>query len=165
MTEVNVFDDIGAGKATAAAIKATLDTNTGPILLRINSPGGDAFEGIACYNLLRGSKRKVSTVIEGLAASAASIIAMSGSHIEMGVGAQMMIHCAACMSFGDAEEFTKLAETLRQVDKSIASIYANSRGLKAGDCLALMSKETWMSGDEAVKMGFADKATAAEKAA
>jgi ATP-dependent protease ClpP protease subunit len=125
------------------------------ITLRLNSPGGDAFAGVAIYNVLRASGKPVNVIVDGMAASAASIIAMAGDTITMNQGAVMMIHEAQGVAFGDAATMVAMADTLKIVTGSIADIYATRTGTSKKDVLEMMAVETWMDGKEAVANKFA----------
>lgn len=131
-----------------------------PIDLIINSPGGDAFEGFAIYNLLRDHQAKVSVKVFGMAASAASIITMAGDRVEMGEASFIMIHSAAGMVWGNAEDMASFADLLNKIDGEAAAVYSRRTGMKVDDVLAMMRKETWMTAKEAVEKGFADVAVA-----
>jgi len=161
MNEILIYDDIGVDwygdGISAKSIKDKLDRMSGDITVRINSPGGDVFEGIAIYNLLKG--RDVSVVVDGLAASAASVIAMAGANIAVGRGAMLMIHNPWTMTVGDAAEMDKTASMLREVGASLADIYENRTGLARETISAMMDAETWISADDARTMGFVDAIT------
>jgi len=150
-------------KSVADEIKAAGDF-TG-ITLRINSPGGDAFEGIAILNLLKAQQKPIRVYVDGLAASAASIIAMAGDKITVGEGAMLMIHDAWSFAIGNGAELRKIADTLERVSQSIADVYAARTGKDRTEILALMAEETWLSAEEAVKEGFADVEEALDPAA
>ena len=161
--ELLVYEEIGddwwtGGGITAKSFKQQLDSATGPysqILLRINSPGGDAFEGVAILNMLRATGKKIRVCVDGLAASAASIIAMSGDEIEMGDGAMMMIHNAWSICVGPASDMQKQANALNAIDDSTAQVYSNKTGLKKAELLDMMGAETWLTAADCVKQGFA----------
>lgn len=155
-----LYDAIGAdffgGGITAANIQAALDEgNYSAITLRVNSPGGDAFEGVTITNLLKSSGKPVNVIVDGLAASAASIICMAGDTVTMNDGSVMMIHEAQGFAMGDADEMRKLADTLDTVTESIADIYVAKTGLAKNTVLNLMADETWMNASEAKSKGFA----------
>jgi ATP-dependent protease ClpP protease subunit len=157
---LEVYDIIGADifgdGITAEAISEALRTNTyDSITLRVNSPGGDAFEGVAIYNLLKNNGKPVNVYVDGLAASAASIICMAGDTITMGEASMMMIHNAIGMAYGNADDLRSLADTLDKVTESIADVYVNRTKNKKSDVLDMMTAETWMTAKEAVKNGFA----------
>jgi ATP-dependent protease ClpP protease subunit len=160
--EMLVYEEIGenywtGGGVTAKSVKQQMD-DAGPynkIVMRINSPGGDAFEGTAIHNLIRAQKKPVEVCIDGIAASSASIIAMAGDTITMGHNAMMMIHNAWSACVGDAADMRKTADTLDKVSASIAQTYVDRTGKSMDDIKALMDAETWMSADDCIKEGFA----------
>nr|DAJ07548.1 MAG TPA: Putative ATP dependent Clp protease [Caudoviricetes sp.] len=137
------------------------------INLHINSPGGSVFEGIAIYNMLKQNPAHVNVYVDGLAASIASVIAMSGDAIFMPSNAMMMIHNPWTMAVGNAEELRKQADGLDQITKSSVQTYL----AKAGDKLdedklkELMDNETWLTAQEAVDYGLADEVLSANQAA
>ena len=143
--------------ATPAMVAKALAGDFKTIELHLNSPGGDAFAGVAIYNLLKSCGKPVSVMVDGLAASAASIVAMAGDTITMNTGSMLMIHEAQSMAFGNADDMRKMAETLTTVTSGIADIYVARTGLKKSDILDMQNVETWMTADEAVEMGFATK--------
>src|SRR5690348_8015957 len=116
---LEVYDAIGADLfsegITVQAVADALKTAHDQVVLRINSPGGDAFEGVAIYNALRANGKPVSVFVDGLAASAASIVAMAGDNITMGKGSMMMIHAAVMLAIGNAETMRKSADVLDSV--------------------------------------------------
>jgi len=130
--------------------------NVNKISLRINSPGGDVFEGNAIYNILKGHKAKIEVYIDGIAASIASVIAMAGNTIYMPQNSIMMIHDPWSVVAGTAEDMRKSAEALDKVKNSIVASYRNKTRLDESQIINLMSEETWMNADEAVQRGFAD---------
>lgn len=125
------------------------------IEVHLNSPGGDAFAGVAIYNLLKACSTPVNVIVDGMAASAASIIAMAGDKITMNAGSVMMIHEAMGMSFGNADTMKKMADTLTTVTSGIADIYVAKTGLPKDDVLKMQNEETWMTAGEALDKGFA----------
>src|SRR5690606_35651076 len=129
-TELVIFGPIGSfeGEVSARAVRDHLRATRGDVLLRINSPGGDVFEAVAIHSLLREHGR-VTARVDGLAASAASVIAMAGKRIEMAQGALMMVHHAHGLGLGNADDFRKLAATLDKVDEQLIGIYASRTGL------------------------------------
>jgi ATP-dependent protease ClpP protease subunit len=160
--ELLVYETLGedwfgggvTAKNVAAQIKAAGDFSS--ISMRINSPGGSAFEGVAIANLLRAQGKPIAVSVDGVAASAASILAMCGDTIEMGTGAMMMIHNAWTVAAGDANAFRAIADTLDLVCASVAEAYTAKTGKTLAEVQALMDAETWMSAEEAVRQGFAD---------
>lgn len=127
--------------------------------LHINSPGGDVFDGIAIYNLLKQHPANVTTYIDGLAASIASLIALSGNEIFMAENALMMIHNPYGMAIGGASDMRKMADRLDVVRDSIAKTYISKTSKEEAEINALMDTETWMDADMAIDLGFADEIT------
>lgn len=161
-TEIAIFDRIGAslffGGISASEMLDELNAiDTPKITVRINSPGGNVFEGIAILNALRAHSATVTTVIEGLAASAASFIAMAGSEIVMRRNAELMIHDAWGDCIGNAADMETMAAQLNRISDNIASIYADRAGGEVADWRAAMKAETWYSDAEAVAAGLADR--------
>jgi ATP-dependent Clp protease, protease subunit len=159
---ITIFDVIGIdpwsgggfnAKRMAGALRAI---GNKPIAVQINSPGGDMFEGLAIYNLLREHKAEVTVQVMGLAASAASVIAMAGDRIEMGLGSFLMIHNAWGLVVGNRLDFTAAAETFAQFDSAMADIYAARTGMDAKAIAKMMDAETFITAKEAVEKGFAD---------
>ncbi|WP_416193532.1 head maturation protease, ClpP-related [Nitrobacter sp. TKz-YC01] len=161
-TTISIFDVIredfwtGSG-VTANRISAALRSiGNKDITVRINSPGGDMFEGIAIYNLLRAHPAKVTVEVLGWAASAASIIAMAGDDIRMGLGSFMMVHNAWGVVIGNRHDMREAAELFDQFDAALADIYQARTGMKRADIEQLMDAETFMTAAQAVEHGFAD---------
>jgi ATP-dependent Clp protease, protease subunit len=146
----------GGGVTAVAVERALRAAGPVPVTVKINSPGGDMFEGIAIYNLLREHKAKVTVEVMGWAASAASIIAMAGDEIIMGLGTFMMVHNAWGVAIGNRHDFQTASAMFEQFDAAIADIYEARTGMKRADIVALMDGETFMAPDEAIKTGFAD---------
>lgn len=132
------------------------------VTVNINSPGGDMFEGLAIYNLLREHQAEVTVKVMGIAASAASIIAMAGDQVLMGTGSMLMIHNAWGMVIGNRHDFADAADVFKTFDSSMASIYAERTGIKVDDVLGMLdgptrsSDGTYMTAAEAIEKGFAD---------
>jgi ATP-dependent Clp endopeptidase proteolytic subunit ClpP len=126
------------------------------LVIHINSPGGSLYEGLAIYDLIRGSGKPVSVKVEGLAASVATIIAMSGSEISMAEGATMMIHDPWTVTVGNASDHGKSAGELERLGVRMSEIYAARTGRTAEEIRAAMLSETWFSASEAVEFGLAD---------
>lgn len=163
-----VIGDDWDGLDAASVIQAVMQMgDIEALTIRINSPGGFIFEGLAIFNFLKGLSAKKTVVIDGLAASMASVIAMVGEEIVMPVNSFMMIHNPWNIVIGDADEMRKQADLLDRLKATTIAIYAERTG-KATDALsAMMDAETWMNGDEAVAEGFATRTaeTAADAAA
>lgn len=159
---ISVYDVIGSdffgegvtAKRISAALRAIGEDKD--VVVAINSPGGDFFEGAAIYNLLAQHKGKVTVKVTGLAASAASVIAMAGDVIEVSQVGFLVIHNAwACMC-GNRHDLTKYAETLGKFDASMRDLYATRTGMDVADIEAMMDSEAWIGAGEAVEKGFAD---------
>jgi len=167
VNEILIYSDIGTdywGEAVSAvSVKAQLDAMQGDVSVRINSPGGDVFDGFAIFNLLAQYKGKVTVYIDGLAASAASVIAMAGDEIIMGENALMMIHDPWTMSLGNSAEMRSTADLLDKIRDSIVATYATKSTLDTATIADLMSKETWLSAGEAIKDGFATSTAVSAK--
>lgn len=127
------------------------------IQLRINSPGGDVFEAIAIMNALRAHSARVVAIVDGIAASAASFIAASADELVMSKNSELMIHDAWGVCVGNATDMTAMAAVLDHLSDNIASVYAEKAGADTEAWRALMTAETWLSADEAVAAGVADR--------
>ena len=158
---LDIMDVIGAdffGEGiTASTVKDAIASakEYKSITLNLNSPGGDLFEGVAIYNTLKATGKPVNVNVVGLAASAASLVAMAGDTVTMQLGTQLMIHEAMAMTAGFAADMRKMADTLDQVSASAADIYVARTGLSKDKVLALMAAETWMNPEQAKADGFA----------
>lgn len=155
-SQVYVYDEIGLGGITADSFIADLNQMPGEIELHLSSPGGEVFDGIAIFNAVK-SRGNVHIVVDSLAASIASVIAMGGKTITMTKNAQMMIHDGFGMTTGNAQEMRKMADLLDRTSDNLASIYADRTGTGAELWRAAMRQETWYSADEAVAAGLADR--------
>jgi len=157
--DVYVFERIGGwfGISADDFVRDVAGLDVDHIDLHLNSPGGDAMEGVAIANVLRQHKAEVTVWVDGLAASAASVVAMAGDEVVMGVGAQLMIHDASCLAVGDAAEMRKAAEMLDSTSNAYAAAYAAKAGGTPADWRAVMVAETWYTGEEAVAAGLADR--------
>lgn len=159
---ISMFDVIGedswsGGGVTANRISAALRSiGERDVTVRINSPGGDMFEGIALYNLLRAYPAKVTVEVLGWAASAASIIAMAGDEIRMRLGSFMMVHNAWGMVIGNRHDMRQAATLFDKFDAALADIYQARTGMLRADIEQLMNTETFMNPAQAVENGFAD---------
>lgn len=161
--EILIYDVIGADffgeGVTAKKVKTDLDAlgEVTDITVRINSPGGNVWDGLAIYNLLKEHEAQVHVQIDALAASAASLIAMAGDLITMNEGSLMMIHNPMTFAFGDADDMRKTGEVLDKIEGQFVDVYARRTGGKAAEIDALMAAETWFSAADAIKAGFADE--------
>ena len=153
---LSIFDDIGAFGVSAKSFLNDLASAQGDsVRVEINSPGGDVFAGLAIYNGLRNSGKKVNVRVLGLAASAASLVAMAGDTIEMPENSFMMVHNPWGFAMGGASDMRDTADMLDKLGTSLASTYAKRTGKSAEEIAALLDAETWMSAAEAVDAGFA----------
>lgn len=137
--------------------KDELGAGNGPITVWINSPGGDVFAAAQIYNMLMDYPYDVTVKIDGLAASAASVIAMAGTTVEMSPVAMMMIHNPATIAIGDSEEMKKAVKMLDEVKESIMNAYEIKTGLARDKISKLMDAESWFNAKKAMELGFADK--------
>lgn len=129
------------------------------INLHINSPGGDVFDGIAIYNMLKSHPASVVVDIDGLAASIASVVAMSGDEVRIAANGMMMIHDAWAFAVGNSSDMRKTAEMLDKVDLNIVDTYVKKSGSDSDKIKSLMSAETWMTSQEAKDLGLVDLIT------
>lgn len=162
VSDVYIFDQIGediwGSGITSASFQQQLQAVSTPeINLHINSVGGNFFDGVAIMNSLRDHPARVIVHVDGLAASAASVIAMAGDEIIMNLGSQMMIHEAHGGAHGPADTVAELVVALNSSSESMAAIYADRAGGTAADWRAAMKKESWYTAQEAVDAGLADR--------
>lgn len=162
--DVYVFDRIGgwAGVNAEDFVRDVAALDVDHLDVHINSPGGDAAEGVAIANVLRQHRAEVTVWVDGIAASAASVIAMAGDEVVMGIGSQMMIHDAWGVSVGDAAEMRKAAEMLDSTSDALASTYAAKTGGTTEEWRAVMAAEAWYTAEEAVTAGLADRVATEE---
>lgn len=159
---IGIYDPIGYdywddSGVTAKRISAALRSLDGAdVVVNINSPGGDVFEGLAIYNLLREYKGHVTVRVLGVAASAASFIAMAADEIQIARAGFFMIHNAWTGLWGNRNDLRETADFLEQIDDTIADIYHVKSGLSIVDLKADMDKERWINGRDAIDSGFAD---------
>lgn len=157
---ISIYDQIGeswdgSGMTTKRMAGILRNIGAQDITVNINSPGGDFFEGVAIYNLLRQHQAKVTVNVMGLAASAASIIAMAGDDINMGEGSFLMIHNAWCMAIGNRHDMQAAAEQLAPFDAAMAEVYAARAGITVKAAAKLMDAESWIGATQAIADGFA----------
>lgn len=152
IAEESWFDD----DVTPAAFKAELLSGEGDITVWINSPGGDCVAASQIYSMLMDYKGAVTVKIDGIAASAASVIAMAGTTVLMAPTALMMVHNPLTVAVGDSEEMKKAVAMLDEVKESIINAYEIKTGLSRARLSHLMDAETWLSAHKAVELGFAD---------
>lgn len=158
--DISIYDEIGFWGVSAASFAQDLKdcgNNLKQINLHIHSPGGDVFDGIAIYNLLKNHPANVTVYIDGLAASMASVIAMAGNEVIMPENAMMMIHKPWGIQGGDADDMRKYADLLDKVENTLIPAYASKTGKTPEELAEMLSAETWLNGKECVEQGFADK--------
>ena len=158
--EISIYDEIGFWGVTAqrfAKDLKALGDNLKQINLHIHSPGGDVFDGIAIYNLMKNHPANKTVYIDGLAASMASVIAMVGDTVIMPENAMMMIHKPWGIQGGDAEDMRKYADLLDKVENTLIPAYAAKTGKTPEELAEMLSEETWLNAKECVEHGFADK--------
>ena len=156
--EISIYDEIGFWGVTAKQFIGDLKAiDATAIKLAINSPGGAVFDALAIYNALRQHPASVEVTIMGVAASAASIIAMAGDTVVMPENAFMMIHNPLNMAYGNADDLREMADVLDKIGASLVGIYAKRTGLPEDEIKALLDAETWLNAEEAVLKGFADE--------
>lgn len=168
VTTIDVYDVIGGWGMDARMFRDMLKQIDTPVIrLRINSPGGSVFDAVAMYNDLLAHPARVEVQIVGLAASAASLLAMAGNRIEIADNAFFMIHNSWVALAGDRNELAKTAKVLERIDTAMRRTYALRTELSGDEIGEMMDAETWMDAGDAVAMGFADAAmsTADEEAA
>lgn len=144
-------------EVTPQLFKDELNAGNGNITVWINSPGGDVFAAAQIYNMLRDYKGSVTVKIDGIAASAASVIAMAGDKVCVSPVAMMMIHNPATMAMGEAKDMQKAIAMLKEVKESILNAYEFKTGLTRARLSHMMDDETWFNAKKAVELGFADK--------
>ena len=144
-------------EVTPKVFKDELLASTGDITVWINSPGGDVFAAAQIYNMLMEYTGKVTVKIDGLAASAASVIAMAGGDVYMSPVSMLMIHNPSTIAIGDSEEMLRAKALLDEVKESIINAYELKTGLSRTKLSHLMDAESWMNANKAIELGFADK--------
>jgi ATP-dependent protease ClpP protease subunit len=161
-TRVDVYDDIGEGGwfsegLTAKSFANQLSGVSGALEVHINSGGGDVWDGIGIKNAIEAHKGPVTTVVDGIAASIASVIAQAGSDRVMMPGSMMMIHDPFTIAAGNAADMAKMSETLDDVANNLAAVYARAAGGTPEQWRDAMKEETWYTADQAVSAGLADR--------
>ena len=160
---IQIFDQIGedwfggSGLSGKQFSDVLAEVGNGPLLVEINSPGGNVWDGLSIYNQLRGRKAPVITRVVGIAASIASIIALAGDRVEMAEAALMMIHDPSGMASGTSEDMRKMADALDQHAQVLVGVYAKKTGRSPESIRAAMKAETWFTTSEAVAFGLVDK--------
>ena len=159
IAEESWFDD----DVTPKAFKTDLFAGEGDIVIWLNSPGGDCIAASQIYAMLMDYKGKVTVKIDGIAASAASVIAMAGTAVLMAPTALMMVHNPLTVAIGDSEEMQKAIAMLSEVKESIINAYEIKTGLSRTRLSHLMDAETWLNANKAIELGFADEILEDEK--
>lgn len=152
IAEESWFDD----DVTPKAFKEDLVAGEGDIVIWLNSPGGDCIAASQIYTMLMDYKGRVTVKIDGIAASAASVIAMAGTEVLMAPTALMMVHNPLTVAIGDSEEMQKAIAMLSEVKESIINAYEIKTGLSRARLSHLMDAETWLNANKAIELGFAD---------
>ena len=150
-------------EVTPQLFKDELNADSGDITVWINSPGGDVFAAAQIYNMLRDYKGHVTVKIDGLAASAASVIAVAGDTVLVSPVAMMMIHNPATLAMGNTKDMEAAIAMLNEVKESILNAYVDKTGLSRNKLSKMMDDETWFNAKKAVELGFADKVLFAEE--
>ncbi len=159
-SNLTIYGDIGESwwwESTSAVDvdNALKEAGSNDIVVNLNSPGGDAFDGIAIYNRLKNHQGKVTIYIDGWACSAASVIAMAGDEVIMGAGAMMMIHEASNIVWGNKNDFRKQADLLEKLEDGIIDIYMQKAKITREEIRKKVDDETWFSANDALEIGFA----------
>lgn len=165
VAEMNIYDEIGYFGVSAAQFRKELDSlkDAKSINLKINSPGGDVFDGIAIFNDLLSHPAKINVKVTGLAASAASIIAMAGDTVEIADNGFIMIHNAWAVAMGDKNVMNDLADRLDLIDEALSRTYADRTGNTLRNIKQWMNDEKWFNAKEAKEYGFVTQISDAEK--
>lgn len=164
--DVYVYDTIGGWYGTTADdfVRDVADgLDVDQLVIHLNSPGGDAIEGVAIANVLRAHRARIVVRVDGMAASAASVIAMAGDEVVMSIGSMLMVHDPWTVEIGSAAEMRKAADVLDSTADALASTYAARAGGTVAQWRAVMQAETWYTADEAVAAGLADRVAAADE--
>lgn len=155
--EILIYDEIGYWGVTAKDFtKALIDAGEGPIVVRINSPGGDVFDGIAIHNAIK-QRGNVTAVVDGVAASAASFIMIAADTVSVHEAAMVFVHKAWGFTVGNEDDHLEQAITLGKIDGVLASMYAEKTGKPVDDMSAVMRAETWFTSSEALAAGLVDE--------
>ncbi len=162
-SEIAIYGAIGGYWEDSVSAKSVLDAINGmektvnTINLRINSPGGDVFEGISIYNVLKNSSKKVNVYVDGIAASIASIIALAGDKVIMGEGAMFMIHKPLTFAAGNSKDFMEIIDRLDDVEEQLISIYRKNTNLDRTAIKSMMAEETYFDSAQSIDYGFASE--------
>lgn len=159
ITELFIYDVIDSwfGVSAEDFVKTLNSIDTDEIVIRINSPGGDAFDGRAIASAIKAHKSVITAKIDGLCASAATTIANACDEVHMADGAFYMIHNAWTIGFGNKNDLRETADFLDKIDNAIAKDYSSRTGLDVSEIQSMMDAETWMEAEEAKEKGFVNK--------
>jgi ATP-dependent Clp protease protease subunit len=168
--EIWLYDQVGEGFFGGMSAKQFNDElnklgKVDTVNLRINSPGGSVFDGVAIYNALKRHPARIEVDVDGIAASIASVIAMAGDEVRMAANSMMMIHDPHGFTAGGSSDMRKTADLLDQIKNVISDTYAKRTGQPTAKLEQMMSDETWLTAAEAEDMGFADNITAEQRIA
>lgn len=154
--ELYIYDVIDSwfGVSAEDVVKTLNSIDVDEIVIRINSPGGDAFDGRAIASAIKAHKAVITAKIDGLCASAATTIANACDEVQMAEGSFYMIHNAWTVAMGNKSDFTELSNYLEKIDSAIAKDYASRTGLEIDEVHQMMDAETWMDAEEAKSKGF-----------
>tara|TARA_R110002020_G_scaffold213148_1_gene419858 strand:- start:167 stop:1156 length:990 start_codon:yes stop_codon:yes gene_type:complete len=166
IVDVYIFDEIGTFGINAQSFIEEIKAHKNqPMNLHLNCVGGDVFEGMAIYNVIKKRKAKTTVYIEGIAASMGSVIALAADEVIMAENSLFMIHNAFGGAMGEAKEMRKTAAVLDKISNEIADIYTKKTNLPFGKIKEMMDEETWLNADEAFELGFIDSISDAIKVA
>lgn len=163
-TVIYIYDVIDPywGVSAESFVKELSTVNSANITLHINSPGGDVFDARAIATAIKQHPANVTAKIDGLAASAATYIALAADKVEMAEGSFFMIHKGWTFAMGNADELRETSNLLDKVDESIVNDYAKKTGIESEEIISLMAAETWFNAKEALERGFVDEITDGE---
>lgn len=159
---ISIYDVIGydywtgEGVTTKRIAGALRSLGAGPVTVNVNSPGGDMFEGMAIYNLLREHKGEVTVKVLGVAASAASIIAMAGDEVQIARAGFFMVHNSWVVASGNRNDLREISDWLEPFDAAMADIYVARSGMEPKAVAKLMDAESWIGGSDSIERGLAD---------
>lgn len=167
ITEITIYGVVGdtwfSDSFSASDMdKALNEAGDNDVIINLNSPGGDAFDGISIFNRLKRHEGKITVHVDGWACSAASIIAMAADDLIMELGSMMMIHEASSIVLGSKKDMRKEADVLDELEEGIIDIYGTKASIQRDEIRQKVDAETWMSARVAVELGFADNATGVE---
>ena len=166
IVDIYIFDEIGAfGLNAQSFIEEIKEFKNSPINLHINCVGGDVFDGMAIYNILKKRTAETTVYIEGIAASMGSVIALAADKVVMAENSLFMIHNAWGGAMGESKELKKTANLLEKISNEIADIYIKKTNLPYDEVKEMMDEETWLNADEALELGFIDSISDAIKVA